>query len=228
MTKRNIRKSPCSVAASWAAASPATSPTRAPKCCCSTFPRRRVRDKNKIVNDALAAALKSNPSPIYDKRFAKRISTGNFDDDLPEDQGLRLDHRSGGGAAGHQAAGAGQRGEAPHAGHADHHQHQRHPHPCDREGRSDDFRKHFCGTHFFNPPRYLPLLEIIPGPDTDPAVLASWRTTASGSSARSRCMAKDTPAFVANRIGVFGIMDVFHLVTDMGLTVEEVDRLTGP
>jgi len=185
-------------------------------------------ERNKIVNDALAFALKSNPSPIYDKRFASRISTGNFDDDLPKIKGFdwvievvveRLDikqqvlanvekYRTPGTLITTNTSGI--------------------PIHAIAEGRSEDFRKNFCGTHFFNPPRYLPLLEIIPGPDTDPEVLAFLEEYGQRILGKVTVMAKDTPAFVANRIGVFGIMDVFHLVTDMGLTVEEVDRLTGP
>ena len=96
------------------------------------------------------------------------------------------------------------------------------------EGRSEDFAKHFCGTHFFNPPRYLPLLEIIPGAKTDPAVLAFLEEYGQRVLGKVTVLCKDTPAFIANRIGVFGIMGLFHLVEEMGLTVEEVDRLTGP
>ncbi len=185
-------------------------------------------DKNKIVNDALAAAIKSNPAPLYDKKFAGRITTGNFDDDLPKIKGFdwiievvveRLDikqqvlanvekYRTPGTLITTNTSGI--------------------PIHAIAEGRSDDFKKHFCGTHFFNPPRYLPLLEIIPGPHTDPAVLAFLEDYGQRILGKVSVLAKDTPAFVANRIGVFGIMDVFHLVNDMGLSVEEVDRLTGP
>ena len=184
--------------------------------------------RNKIVDDALAAAIKSSPAPLYDARFAKRISTGNFDDDLPKIKDCdwiievvveRLDikqqvlanvekYRTPGTLITTNTSGI--------------------PINAISAGRSDDFRRHFCGTHFFNPPRYLPLLELIPGPDTDPAVLAFLEDYGQRILGKVTVMAKDTPAFVANRIGVFGIMDVFHLVTDMGLTVEEVDRLTGP
>ncbi|MBK9513341.1 MAG: enoyl-CoA hydratase/isomerase family protein [Flavobacteriales bacterium] len=184
--------------------------------------------RNKIVDDALAAAIKSSPAPLYDARFAKRISTGNFDDDLPKIKDCdwiievvveRLDikqqvlanvekYRTPGTLITTNTSGI--------------------PIHAISAGRSDDFRRHFCGTHFFNPPRYLPLLELIPGPDTDPAVLAFLEDYGQRILGKVTVMAKDTPAFVANRIGVFGIMDVFHLVTDMGLTVEEVDRLTGP
>ncbi len=192
------------------------------------IPPKEGTDRNAVANEHLKAALKSNPSPIYDKRFAKRITTGNFDDDLPKIKDCdwvievvveRLDikqqvlanvekHRTPGTLITTNTSGIPIRAIAA--------------------GRSDDFRKHFCGTHFFNPPRYLPLLEIIPGPDTDPAVIAFLEEYGQRILGKVTVQAKDTPAFVANRIGVFGIMDVFHLVTDMGLTVEEVDRLTGP
>lgn len=185
-------------------------------------------DRNKIVNDALAAALKSSPSPIYDKRFAKRISTGNFDDDLPKIKDCdwvievvveRLDikqqvytnvekHRKPGTLITTNTSGI--------------------PIHALLEGRSEDFQKHFCGTHFFNPPRYLPLLEIIPGTKTDPAVLSFLEEYGQRVLGKVTVLCKDTPAFIANRIGVFGIMGLFHLVEEMGLTVEEVDRLTGP
>ncbi len=185
-------------------------------------------DRNKVVNDALAAALKSSPSPIYDKRFAKRISTGNFDDDLPKIKDCdwvievvveRLDikqqvytnvekHRKPGTLITTNTSGI--------------------PIHSLLEGRSEDFAKHFCGTHFFNPPRYLPLLEIIPGAKTDPAVLSFLEEYGQRVLGKVTVLCKDTPAFIANRIGVFGIMGLFHLVEEMGLTVEEVDRLTGP
>ncbi|MBK9176513.1 MAG: enoyl-CoA hydratase/isomerase family protein [Flavobacteriales bacterium] len=185
-------------------------------------------DRNKIVNEALAAALKSSPSPIYDKRFAKRISTGNFEDDLPKIKDCdwvievvveRLDikqqvytnvekHRKPGTLITTNTSGIPIHGLL--------------------EGRSEDFAKHFCGTHFFNPPRYLPLLEIIPGTKTDPAVLSFLQEYGQRVLGKVTVLCKDTPAFIANRIGVFGIMGLFHLVEEMGLTVEEVDRLTGP
>ena len=185
-------------------------------------------DRNKIVNDALAAALKSSPSPIYDKRFAKRISTGNFEDDLPKIKDCdwvievvveRLDikqqvytnvekHRKPGTLITTNTSGI--------------------PIHDLLEGRSEDFQKHFCGTHFFNPPRYLPLLEIIPGTKTDPAVLSFLEEYGQRVLGKVTVLCKDTPAFIANRIGVFGIMGLFHLVEEMGLTVEEIDRLTGP
>lgn len=186
------------------------------------------QEANKIVNDALAAAVKSNPAPLYSKAFAQRITTGNFRDDMPRIKQCdwvievvveKLDikkqvmaevdkHRAPGTLITTNTSGI--------------------PIQAIAEGRSEDFRKHFCGTHFFNPPRYLPLLELIPGPGTDPGVLAFLEEYGQRVLGKVTVVAKDTPAFVANRIGVFGIMDVFHLVAEMDLTVEEVDRLTGP
>ncbi|MGZ5247248.1 MAG: 3-hydroxyacyl-CoA dehydrogenase/enoyl-CoA hydratase family protein, partial [Flavitalea sp.] len=96
------------------------------------------------------------------------------------------------------------------------------------EGRSEDFKKHFCGTHFFNPPRYLRLLEIIPTPYTDPSVIEFLMHYGDLHLGKTTVLAKDTPAFIANRIGVYGIMAIFQLVDKLGLTIDEVDALTGP
>ena len=96
------------------------------------------------------------------------------------------------------------------------------------EGRSDDFKKHFCGTHFFNPPRYLRLLEIIPTPYTDPEVVDFLMHYGDLYLGKTTVLCKDTPAFIANRIGVFSIMSVFHLMEKLGLSIDEIDALTGP
>ena len=96
------------------------------------------------------------------------------------------------------------------------------------EGRSDDFKAHFCGSHFFNPPRYLQLLEIIPTPHTKPEVVDFLMEYGQLYLGKKTVLCKDTPAFIANRVGVYGIMALFHTVEEMGLTVEEVDKLTGP
>lgn len=185
-------------------------------------------DRNAVAGGHLAEALKSNPSPIYEKHFAKRITTGNFDDDLPKIKDCdwvievvveRLDikqqvlanvekYRKPGTLITTNTSGI--------------------PIHAIADGRSEDFQTHFLGTHFFNPPRYLPLLELIPGPKTNPAVVEFLEDYGQRVLGKNTVVCKDTPAFVANRIGVFGIMDIFHLITDMGLSVEEVDRLTGP
>jgi 3-hydroxyacyl-CoA dehydrogenase len=95
-------------------------------------------------------------------------------------------------------------------------------------GRSEEFNKHFCGTHFFNPPRYLKLLEIIPGPATDQEILDFHMEYGEKFLGKTTVLCKDTPAFIANRVGIFGIMDTLRVVKDLDLTVEEVDKLTGP
>lgn len=184
--------------------------------------------RNKIVNDALQFALKSNPSPIYRKSFANRITTGNFEDDMQKISTCdwiievvveRLDikklvfenvekFRKPGTLITSNTSGI--------------------PIHMMLDGRSEDFQKHFCGTHFFNPPRYLKLLEIIPTPKTDKSVVDFLMHYGDLYLGKTTVLCKDTPAFIANRVGVYGIMSLFHLVEKMGLTVEEVDKLTGP
>ena len=192
---------------------------------------RTLEDKvvrNRIVNDSLRFALKSNPSPIYKKSFAKRITTGNFDDDIAKIKDCdwiievvveRLDikqqvfenvekFRTPGTLITTNTSGI--------------------PIHMLIEGRSDDFKAHFCGTHFFNPPRYLKLLEIIPSPATNPEVIDFLMSYGSKFLGKTTVYCKDTPAFIANRVGVYSIQELFHTVSDMGLTVEQVDKLTGP
>ncbi|GAO44948.1 3-hydroxyacyl-CoA dehydrogenase/enoyl-CoA hydratase family protein [Flavihumibacter petaseus] len=190
-----------------------------------------VQDKllrNKLVNDALQAAIKSNPSPLYTKDAAKRIRTGNFTDDMKAISGCdwiievvveRLDikkmifdqveeHRKPGTLVSSNTSGI--------------------PIHLMAEGRSEDFRKHFCGTHFFNPPRYLRLLEVIPTADTDPEVVNFFLEYGSLQLGKTTVLCKDTPAFIANRIGVYGIMSIFRLIDELQLTIDDVDALTGP
>ncbi len=185
-------------------------------------------ERNRIVNDALQAALKSNPSPAYTKDVVKRITTGNFTDNMKDLTGFdwiievvveRLDikqqiftevekYRKPGTLITSNTSGI--------------------PIHMMAEGRSDDFKKHFCGTHFFNPPRYLRLLEIIPTPHTDPSVVDFLIQYGDLILGKTTVLCKDTPAFIANRIGVYGIMALFGLVEKMDLSVDEVDALTGP
>jgi 3-hydroxyacyl-CoA dehydrogenase len=184
--------------------------------------------RNRIVNESLQAALKSNPSPVFSKEVVKRITTGNFDDDLSgiascdwviEVVVERLDIkqslyekvdalRKPGTLITSNTSGI--------------------PIHLLSKGRSEDFRRHFCGTHFFNPPRYLRLLEIIPTPDTDPSVTSFLMQYGDLYLGKTTVLAKDTPAFIANRIGVYGIMAIFGLIDKLGLTIDEVDALTGP
>lgn len=184
--------------------------------------------RNRIVNEALTAAIRSNPSPVYTKDVADKIVTGNFTDDMKDIGGCdwiievvveRLDikqqlftevekFRRPGTLITSNTSGI--------------------PIHLMAEGRSEDFKKHFCGTHFFNPPRYLRLLEIIPTPATDPAVTEFLLHYGDLYLGKTTVLCKDTPAFIANRIGVYGIMAIFRLLDKLELTIDEVDALTGP
>jgi len=186
------------------------------------------KSRNKIVDDALTFALKSNPSPIYLKSFAKRITTGNFDDDMPKIADCdwvievvveRLDIKQQVFEKVEQFRKPGTLITSNTSGIPIH---------LMTEGRSDDFKKNFCGSHFFNPPRYLKLLEIIPTKDTLPEVVSFLMNFGEQFLGKTTVLAKDTPAFIGNRIGVFSIMSILHYVEKSGLTVEEVDKLTGP
>lgn len=97
-----------------------------------------------------------------------------------------------------------------------------------KEGRSDDFKKHFLGTHFFNPPRYLKLLELIPTSHTLPEVIDYMKTFGENVLGKGVVLAKDTPNFIANRIGTYGLLHTMHLMTEMKLSPGEVDSITGP
>jgi 3-hydroxyacyl-CoA dehydrogenase len=183
--------------------------------------------RNRIVNDALAAAIKSNPSPIYTKDVPRKIKTGNFTDNLKEISDCdwvievvveRLDIKQSILAEVEKYRRPGTLISSNTSGIPIH---------MMSEGRSEDFQKNFCGTHFFNPPRYLKLLEIIPGPKTDPGVIAFLLHFGDLYLGKTTVLCKDTPAFIANRIGVFGIMAIFNLMDKLGLSIDEVDALTG-
>ena len=96
------------------------------------------------------------------------------------------------------------------------------------DGRSAGFKSHFLGTHFFNPPRYLHLLEIIPTPDTDPAVVDAVIAFADRRLGKGVVVAKDTPNFIANHIGLVGVMQIFRALATGDYTIEEIDAMTGP
>jgi 3-hydroxyacyl-CoA dehydrogenase len=191
-----------------------------------TLESRAVR--NRIVDGALQFALKSNPSPIYRKSFSSRIQTGNFEDDLSKISSCdwiievvieRLDiklqlfekvekYRTPGTLISSNTSGI--------------------PIHLMNEGRSEDFKAHFCGTHFFNPPRYLHLLEIIPTPHTKSEIIDFLMDYGMRYLGKKTVLCKDTPAFIANRVGVYSIMSLFHAVKELGFTVDEVDKLSGP
>ena len=184
--------------------------------------------RNRVVNDALAAALKSNPSPVYTREVAARIRTGNFTDNMKDIAGCdwvievvveRLDVKQQVFAEVEKYRKPGTLITSNTSGIPIH---------LMAEGRSDDFKKHFCGTHFFNPPRYLRLLEIIPTPYTDKEVTAFLMHYGDLYLGKTTVLCKDTPAFIANRVGVYSVMSVFHLLDELGLTIDEVEALTGP
>ena len=184
--------------------------------------------KNRIVNNALQSAVKSKPSPLYKKAFASRIQTGNFDDDLKKIaevdwiveaviENLEIkkqlfekveQFRKEGTIISSNSSGI--------------------PMHFMIEGRSADFQQYFCGSHFFNPPRYLRLLEIIPTQKTLPEVTEFLKDYGDLFLGKTIVECKDTPTFIANRIGVYSICSIFHLMKEMDLSVEEVDILTGP
>ena len=184
--------------------------------------------RNRLVNDALATSLKSKPSPIYSKKFAERITTGNLEDDIAKVADVdwimevvveRLDikkivfeklekYRTPGTLITSNTSGI--------------------PLKFMNEGRSEDFQKHFAVTHFFNPPRYLKLFEVVSGPNCKQEVTDFLMMYGDKFLGKTSVLAKDTPAFIGNRIGIFGIMSLFHVVKEMDLTIEEVDKLTGP
>ncbi|MFL3660600.1 MAG: 3-hydroxyacyl-CoA dehydrogenase/enoyl-CoA hydratase family protein [Polaribacter sp.] len=184
--------------------------------------------RNRLVNEALTTSLKSKPSPIYHQKFSNRITTGNLEDDIAKIAAVdwimevvveRLDikkivfekiekFRTPGTLITSNTSGI--------------------PIQFMNEGRSEDFQKHFAVTHFFNPPRYLKLFEVVPGPNCTQDVTDFLMMYGDKFLGKTSVLAKDTPAFIGNRIGIFGIMSLFHVVKEMGLTIEEVDKLTGP
>ncbi|HMZ39860.1 MAG: 3-hydroxyacyl-CoA dehydrogenase/enoyl-CoA hydratase family protein [Saprospiraceae bacterium] len=185
-------------------------------------------DRNKGVNESLRRCLTSKPSNIYSKKFASRIKTGNFEDDLQqlrkydwileviiEKLEIKKDlyekiepYRKTGSLISSNTSGI--------------------PINLLTEGRSEDFKKHFCGTHFFNPPRYLRLLEVIPTHDTDPEVTRFMMSFGAEFLGKQTVLCKDTPAFIANRIGVVSMSKAFELTQRLGLSVQVVDKLSGP
>jgi len=184
--------------------------------------------KNRIVESSLQTAIKSKPSPLYHSKFASNIQVGNFDDDMSKISGYdwiieaivenleikkqifeKVDtYRKEGALITSNTSGI--------------------PIKLMSEGRSDDFQAHFCGTHFFNPPRYLRLLEIIPGPKTKPEIIDFFMKYGDLYLGKTTVLCKDTPAFIANRIGIYSILKVVQTMGKLDLTIDEIDKLTGP
>jgi len=184
--------------------------------------------RNRIAAMSLDTAIKGKPAALYDKKFASRISIGNFDDDFSKIADCdwiievvveRLDikkqilekvdrYRKPGSLVTSNTSGI--------------------PIHLMLEDRSGDFRKHFCGTHFFNPPRYLRLFEVIPTAETAPEVTAFFMHYGDLYLGKQTVLCKDTPAFIGNRVGVYAMAKIYQLTTALGLRIEDVDALTGP
>ncbi|WP_183882683.1 3-hydroxyacyl-CoA dehydrogenase/enoyl-CoA hydratase family protein [Pedobacter cryoconitis] len=184
--------------------------------------------QNRIVNAALQNAIKTNPSPVYTKTVVNKITTGNFEADMSKIAGVdwiievvveNLDIKKKVFEQVEQFRKPGTLITSNTSGIPIH---------LMTEGRSDDFKANFCGTHFFNPPRYLRLLEIIPTPDTKPELVDFLMHYGDKFLGKTTVLCKDTPAFIANRVGVYSMMALLHLVEKLDLTVEEVDKFTGP
>ena len=184
--------------------------------------------RNRIATESLAKLVKSSPALLYKKEFADRISVGNFDDDLQKIKNTdwiievvveRLDIKKSVYEKIEQFRKPGTLVSSNTSGI---------PINMLVEGRSDDFKHYFAGTHFFNPVRYLPLLEIIPTKHTDAEIVKFYMEYGSKFLGKTTVLAKDTPAFIANRIGVFSMMNLLHEVKNLGLNVTDIDKLTGP
>ncbi|MGI9542014.1 MAG: 3-hydroxyacyl-CoA dehydrogenase/enoyl-CoA hydratase family protein [Cyclobacteriaceae bacterium] len=184
--------------------------------------------RNRIVNQSFQTAIKAKPASLYHKSFANLVTLGNFDDDMQKIsecdwvievviENLEIKkkvfdqvekHRKPGSLITSNTSGI--------------------PIHLMLDGRSEDFQKHFCGTHFFNPPRYLKLLEVIPTAKTDPSVTEFFMEYGDLYLGKTTVLCKDTPAFIANRIGIYSIMKVVDTMQKLDMGVDEIDKLTGP
>ena len=184
-------------------------------------------NRNSVAQNALNKAIKSKPAPLYNKQYASRITIGNLEDDFEKINDAdwiievvleRLDikqqifekvekYRKPGSIVSSNTSSI--------------------PISQLSERRSEEFKKHFCGTHFFNPPRYLRLLEIIPIAETQPELVDFFLHFGEINLGKQTVLCKDTPAFIANRIGVMSGLKVFDLTQKYDLSIEEVDALTG-
>src|SRR4051812_18823246 len=190
-------------------------------------PDADVPARNKIAAAGLDGAKKSKPAAFMDSSLAKLVTVGNFEDDLKKladvdwiieavVENLEIKRsllkkveaiRRPGAIITTNTSGL--------------------PVAKISEGLSDDFRRMWFGTHFFNPPRYMRLLEIIPTPEADRAAIDAISHFCDVRLGKGVVMAKDTPNFIGNRIGTFSVLNVIRLMQEMGLTIEEVDALTG-
>jgi 3-hydroxyacyl-CoA dehydrogenase len=184
--------------------------------------------RNRFARSGVEAALKSRPAAFMTADAQRQITIGNFDDNLDwcaqadwiievvaENLEIKRSllerverHRRPGTLITTNTSGL--------------------PVGSIATGRSEDFRRHFAGTHFFNPPRYMKLVEVIPGPDTLPEVVATLSDFCDRQLGKGVVVAKDTPNFIANRIGTFSMLNAVRLMSELGMTIEEVDACTGP
>src|SRR6202165_2235140 len=191
-------------------------------------PNASATDRNKIVRAGLDAAKKSKPAAFFATSLAERIAIGNFDDDLARckdadwiievvAENLEIKKSLLARVAQFRKPGAivttNTSGLPVH---------------LIAEGMSEEFQQHWAGTHFFNPPRYLKLLELIPGPKSSPEVLETLAEFCDRRLGKGVVVAKDTPNFIANRIGTFSMLNALRLMNKLGMTIEEVDACTGP
>ena len=185
-------------------------------------------ERNRFARNGLEAAKKSRPAAFFSASFADKISIGNFEDDLArcaeadwivevvaENLGIKRNllsrvaqFRKPGAIVTTNTSGL--------------------PVHLIAEGLPDAFQQHWAGTHFFNPPRYLKLVEVIPGPKTAPQVIATLSDFCDRRLGKGVVVAKDTPNFIANRIGTFSVLNALRLMKELDMTVEEVDACTGP
>src|ERR1700740_2470731 len=185
-------------------------------------------DRNKIVRAGLEAAKKSKPAAFFTSALAEKISIGNFEDDLGRcaeadwiievvAENLEIKRKLLARVAQFRKPSAivttNTSGLPVH---------------LIAEGMSEEFQMHWAGTHFFNPPRYLKLVEVIPGPKTSTEVVESLGEFCDRRLGKGVVVAKDTPNFIANRIGTFSMLNALRLMGTLGMTVEEVDACTGP
>ena len=188
---------------------------------------KNKKDRNSVADGALEKAIKSKPSPLYKKDFVKYIKTGNFDDDFEKISEadwiievvvelLEIKRKIFESVEKYRKPGSLVTSNTSSI-----------PISILAKDRSDDFKKHFCGTHFFNPPRYMRLLEIIPSDDSKLEIIDFFMEFGSNILGKQTVLCKDTTAFIANRIGVMSGCKIFELTEKYDMTIEEVDAITG-
>jgi len=192
------------------------------------LPAGQAADRNKIVRAGLEAARKAKPAAFFTQSLPDKVAIGNFEDDLPrcaeadwiiEAVAENLEIKRNLLARVAQCRKPGSIVTTNTSGLPVH---------LIAEGMTEEFQQHWAGTHFFNPPRYLKLVEVIPGPKTSTDVIETLSDFCDHRLGKGVVLAKDTPNFIANRIGTFSMLNALRLMTALGMTIEEVDACTGP